>query len=231
MLMAPTLATQAADRLRRAILQGELVPGTRLGIEALRDSLKMGASPLREALSQLAAEGMVQRLDGRGFRVASADPAEFHDLLETRCLTEGAALRAAIARGDALWEERLLVAHHRLARTPRSLSEQGFVNNPAWEEHHRAFHLALLDGCGAQGLLAFCADLHDRTTRFRRLAKDAAPQRDIAVEHAGLLAAALARRADEAVAALLAHYRRTATVLAPTLWPAAGPGETAAPPA
>ena len=218
----PTLATQAADLLRRAILQGELAPGTRLGIEALRQSLKMGASPLREALSQLAAEGMVQRLDGRGFRVASADPDEFEDLLETRCLTEGAALRAAIARGDALWEERLIVAHHRLARTPRSLSEHAFINNPTWEAHHRGFHLALLDGCGARGLLAFCADLHDRTTRFRRLAKDAAPQRDITAEHAGLLQAALERSPDAAVDALVRHYRRTAPVLAPTLWPSRG---------
>lgn len=220
--MLPTLATQAADRLRHAILQGELAPGTRLGVEVLRDRLKVGASPLREALSQLAAEGVVQRLDGRGFRVASAEPSEFRDLLETRCLAEGAALRAAIERGDAAWEERVLVAHHRLRRTARSLAEDQFVNNPAWEEHHRAFHLALLDGCGAAGLLAFCADLHDRTTRYRRLAKDAAPQRDIAAEHALLVDAALARQADQAVAALLAHYRQTATVLAPTLWPEPG---------
>jgi DNA-binding GntR family transcriptional regulator len=215
-----TLATRAADRLRRAILEGELRPGARLGIEALRDSLEIGASPLREALSQLAAEGLVQRLDGRGFRVATADAEEFQDLLETRCLTEGAALRASIERGDAAWEEQLLVAHHRLARTPRSLDTERFVNNPAWEAHHRAFHLALLAGCGARGLIAFCAELHDRTTRFRRLSKDMAPQRDVAGEHARLLEVALARRTEEAVQVLLGHYRRTGDLVASSLSPA-----------
>jgi len=214
----PTLARQVMGRLRQDILEGALRPGSRLRIEGLRERYGVGASPLREALSQLAAEGLVLRVDQRGFRVASADPDTLRDLIETRCLVEAAALRSAIARGDGAWEERVLVAHHRLARTSRSSEAERFVPNPDWEARHRAFHLALLDGCGAQALLAFCAELHDRALRFRHLSNQVAwPLRDVAVEHRAICDAAIARRPDDAAALLEAHYRRTGDFLGKAL--------------
>jgi GntR family transcriptional regulator, carbon starvation induced regulator len=156
----------------------------------------------------------VLRVDQRGFRVASAEPETLRDLIETRCLVETAALRAAIARGDAAWEERVLVAHHRLARTARSAEPERFAPNPDWEAHHRAFHLALLEGCGAQALLAFSAELHDRALRFRHLSNQVAwPLRDVAAEHRAVCEATIARRADDAANLLEAHYRRTGEFL------------------
>jgi DNA-binding GntR family transcriptional regulator len=201
----PTLARRVMEPLRRDILTGVLPPGSRLRIEGLRERYGVGASPLREALSQLAAEELVMRVDQRGFRVARAEPETLLDLIETRCLVETAALRAAIARGDAVWEERVLVAHHRLARSPRSAEPDRFVPNPAWEAQHHAFHLALL---------AFCADLQNRALRFRCLSNRIAwPQRDVLAEHKAICEAAIARRADEASALLDAHYRRTGQFL------------------
>ena len=50
----PTQARQVAGVLRRDILEGALPPGSRLRIEGLRERYSVGASPLREALSQLA---------------------------------------------------------------------------------------------------------------------------------------------------------------------------------
>ncbi len=212
--LTPTLARQVMEQLRRDILEGAHPPGSRLRIEGRRERYGAGASPIREALSQLAAEGLVLRVDQRGFRVAPADPAMLRDLIETRCLVETAALRASVARGDAAWEERVLVAHHRLARTPRSAEPDRFVSNPEWEAHHRAFHLSLLDGCGAQALLAFCADLQDRALRFRYLSNQVAwPQRDVAAEHRAICEAAIARRAEEACTLLDSHYRRTGQFL------------------
>jgi GntR family transcriptional regulator, carbon starvation induced regulator len=210
----PTLARRVMELLRRDILTGVLPPGSRLRIEGLRERYGVGASPLREALSQLAAEELVVRVDQRGFRVALAEPETLLDLIETRCLVETAALRASIASGDAVWEERVLVAHHRLARSPRSAELDRFVPNPEWEAHHHGFHLALLAGCGAKALLAFCADLQNRALRFRRLSNRIAwPQRDVLAEHKAICEAAIARRADEASALLDAHYRRTGQFL------------------
>jgi DNA-binding GntR family transcriptional regulator len=215
-----TLASVVAGRLRADILSGALPPGGKLRLEMLRERYGVGASPLREALASLTAEGLVLRLDQRGFRVAGADEAALRDLVETRCLVETSALRAAIARGDAAWEERVLVAHHRLARASRSLQTDTFVPNPEWDALHRTFHLTLIEACGAPSLLAFCAELHDRATRFRNLANRVAwPQRDVPGEHASLCDAAIARRANEAVLLLEEHYRRTGGFVGTALVP------------
>lgn len=209
---AYTLARQVADLLRQDILDATLAPGSRLGMEELRSRYGAGASPLREALSQLAAEGLVRRVDQRGFRVAAADVEELRDLVATRCLAETAALRESVSRGDAAWEERLLIAHHRMSQASRSSEPSAFVSNPLWEDHHRAFHVTLIEACGAKALVEFCGELHDRAMRFRRLANTVAwPQRDIDAEHAAILDAALNRRVDDAAALLIAHYQRTGT--------------------
>jgi GntR family transcriptional regulator, carbon starvation induced regulator len=207
---ARTLATHALHALRKNILDGALAPGSRLRMEELRLRFGMGASPLREALSQLAAEGLVHRLDQRGFRVATADPSELSDLIASRCLIEGAALRASIVAGDEAWEERIVIAHRRLSRVPRSLAVDQFVPNPEWDRLHLAFHSALIGACGAATVLDICETMHHRATRFRNLSNTVAwRQREVGHEHEALMAAALDRRADEAVDLLVNHYRKT----------------------
>ena len=81
-----TLATAVFRRLRAEILDGRLVPGARLKVQDLAASYGVGAAPLREALAQLAAEGLARRIEQRGFRVAEADPVHFAGLIRTRCL-------------------------------------------------------------------------------------------------------------------------------------------------
>jgi DNA-binding GntR family transcriptional regulator len=207
---AKTLATHAVNALRKSILDGALAPGSRLRMEELRLRFGMGASPLREALSQLAAEGLVQRLDQRGFRVATADASELSDLIASRCLIESAALRASIDAGDEAWEEGIIIAHRRLSRLPRSLGVDRFVPNPEWDRLHLAFHNALIGACGAATVLEICETMHHRATRFRNLSNTVAwRQRDVGHEHEALVAAALDRRADDAVELLVKHYRKT----------------------
>jgi len=215
---AKTLATLAVDALRKSILDGALAPGSRLRMEELRTRFGMGASPLREALSQLAAEGLVQRLDQRGFRVATADADELHDLIESRCLIEGAALRASIAAGDEGWEERIVIAHRRLSRAPRSLGSAHFIPNPEWDALHLAFHNALISACPAATVREICETMHHRATRFRNLSNTVAwGLREAEHEHEALMAATVERRADEAVACLTAHYRKTGAFVSEAL--------------
>jgi GntR family carbon starvation induced transcriptional regulator len=215
---AKTLATLAVDALRKSILDGALAPGSRLRMEELRVRFGMGASPLREALSQLAAEGLVQRLDQRGFRVATADASELQDLIESRCLIEGAALRASIVAGDEAWEERIIIAHRRLSRVPRSLGSAHFIPNPEWDALHLAFHGALISACPAATVREICETMHHRATRFRNLSNTVAwRQREVDHEHEALMTAVVERRADEAVDRLVAHYRKTGAFVSEAL--------------
>ena len=71
----PTLATAVHRRLREDILSGRLPPGLKLKLRDLAESYGAGGSPMREALSKLAAEGLAERLEHRGFRVAAELPA------------------------------------------------------------------------------------------------------------------------------------------------------------
>lgn len=236
-----TRATSLYDRLRADLLGGVLEPGSKLAIEALGERYASGQTPLREALNRLVADGLVERREQRGFAVAGISADDLAEITQTRCWLEEIALRESIAAHSTAWEETLVLAHHRLSRTPRSLAEDRFEDNPDWEPLHRAFHRALIAGCGSRWLLGFCEQLADQHHRYRRLsAPRAFAKRGVKGEHQQLMEAAVAGRADEAVALLRAHYQRTAQVIladpglfAPrAAWPirAAAPARRPAPP-
>ncbi len=200
-----TLATEAYGRLRADILSGAIAPGARLLIRDLCLRLGIGLSPMREALNRLAAQGFVAQSDQRGFTSAPLDLADLTDLTLARAAVNEAALRDAIAHGTEIWEETLLLAHHRLARVPRGPGE----TSPDWEERHKAFHDALLSGCRSGRLRLYCEQLFIMCDRYRRVSRIAAGPRDVAAEHAAIMQAALARDADNAVSLLEEHVQRT----------------------
>jgi DNA-binding GntR family transcriptional regulator len=209
-----TRATSLYDQLRTDLLGGTLEPGSRLAIEALAERYETSATPLREALNRLVADGLVERREQRGFAVAAISEQDLVEITKTRCWLEAIALRESIAAHTPEWEEALVLAHHRLAKTPRSLAAERFEDNPAWEPLHRAFHRALIAGCGSRWLLGFCDQLADQHHRYRRLsAPRAFAKRGVKGEHQQLLEAALAGRADDAVALLRAHFERTARII------------------
>lgn len=208
-----SMTAQLFDRLRKDVLNGNLQPGQKLKIETLREHYEVGASPVREALSMLTAEGLVQRLDQRGFRVTDVSVSAFEELLRTRCWLEERALRESIASGSGGWEESVLLAHHRLTRTHRSgtASER---SSPDWEIAHKLFHVSLLSACRSQFLIGYCAQLYDLNIRYRNLAGSVAyPSRNVAAEHQAICDAALARDGDLAVDLLVDHYTSTGNFL------------------
>ena len=210
----PTRATSLFDQLRTDLLAGAMEPGSKLAIEALADRYATSATPMREALNRLVSDGLVERREQRGFVVSGISAADLAEITKTRCWLEEVALRQSIAAHTTEWEETLVIAHHRLARTPRSLSESRFEDNPQWEPLHRAFHRALIGGCGSRWLLAFCEQLADQHHRYRRLsAPRAFAKRGVKTEHQQLLEAAVEGRADDAVALLRAHFERTAKII------------------
>ena len=208
-----SITAQLFDRLRDDILNGVLQPGQKLKIETLREHYAVGASPVREALSMLTSEGLVQRLDQRGFRVSEISVTAFEELLQTRCWLEDRALRESIASGSPAWEEGVLLAHHRLTKTPRT-SGQGDTASPNWEKAHKLFHMSLLSACGSGFLIGFCEQLYDLNIRYRNIAGAVAyPSRNVAAEHLAICEAAIARDADLAVRLLVEHYTETGEFL------------------
>jgi DNA-binding GntR family transcriptional regulator len=209
-----TLATSVYERVRADILAGTLDPGAKLRIEGLTRRYGAGNTPVREALNRLLADGLVEREDQRGFSVAAASADDLVELTKTRCWLEGLALRESIAQGGEAWDERLVLAFHRLYRVPRSLREGAYETNPEWERRHVAYHKALLAACGSRWLALYCDQLRDLAYRYRQLAAARSfPRRDERAEHEAILNAALGRDAAAAPRLLAEHYWRTTELI------------------
>jgi DNA-binding GntR family transcriptional regulator len=209
-----TLATTVYARLKTDILTTRLEPGRKLQSRFLMEHYNVGQTPLREALNRLTTEEFVVGKEQRGFHVKPVSKEELQELTKTRCWVEGLALRESMQNATQGWEETLLVTHHRLDRTPRSLNLEKFEDNPDWERAHRAFHATLIGLCGSRPLLGFCEQLADRLYRYRMMSiSKAYPVRKVGAEHAQILQAVLGRKTEEAVLLLQQHYQRTAGVI------------------
>jgi GntR family transcriptional regulator, carbon starvation induced regulator len=197
------MASVIYRRLRSDIVKGILLPGEKLRIELLTERYGVGASPTREALNRLSTESFVHRQDQRGFQVAPVSIEDLAELTRTRCLLNEVTLREAIARGDEAWEERIVLATHRLRRTDNFLSDGGV--NPEWEERHRAVHSALIAACGSRWLIELYEKLFDCADRYRNLCLHSVERRDVGGEHQTIADAVIARDVTNSVQMLNRH--------------------------
>ncbi|NHN54179.1 GntR family transcriptional regulator [Calidifontibacter sp. DB0510] len=199
--------------LRADLITGVHPPGERLKFAPLCERYGASVSVVREALTRLEQQGLVESEPRIGFRVRQVSVEDLDDLTETRIDVETLALRHAIEHGDIDWETALVAAHHRLERTAMLSDDDPPQLRDDWESAHVAFHDALLAGCTRRWLLGMARTLRDAGEFYRRLSQVHEPDRDVAGEHRGLLDAALARDADEATRLLREHYERTAAIV------------------
>lgn len=209
---AETLASSVYNQILNDILNGKLKPGHKLRLQSLKTDYNVGNSPLREALNRLSANGMVVREENKGFRVSPASVAELEELIRTRCWLESTALRESIKNGDDAYDERIILAAHRLTKVEPT--EDGSYSSSELENRHREFHQALLSACKSNILLSYCAQLHERTLRYRNLSAVVKYREgNEGKEHKAVVEAILSRDADKATSLLTSHYEITAEIL------------------
>lgn len=170
-------------------------------------------SVVREAVTRLAGEGLVDASPQRGFAVASLSVEDLQDLTRTRVLIETLALSESIKHGDLAWEASVLASHHALAGTPM-LTPQGHVD-PAFTVAHRKFHHTLLAGCGTVRLETIATGLRDCAELYQHWSQELArdTDRDIAAEHRMIAELTVARDETGATQALREHIERTTAAL------------------
>jgi GntR family transcriptional regulator, carbon starvation induced regulator len=213
---AATLTKSVYEQLRTDVLSGKLRPGEKLGAEALRSRFSTGSSPVREALNRLLSEGFVALEEQKGFRVAPVSEQELSELVLARGWIDGAAVAESVARFEPTWEEKLVLALHRLSKASRQMQGQ---RNLGWESLHRAFHGALIGGCGSRWVIRISEQLFDAAERYRLLAADYVPERNELDEHRAIVDACFARDADKAIELLKLHYGQTFEVIVHSLHP------------
>ncbi|MGO4247618.1 GntR family transcriptional regulator [Paenarthrobacter sp. RAF54_2] len=216
--MAPKTKTRqekAFNALRADILAGRLTPGQKLPFAELCADYSVSVGVIREALSRLAEQGLVQVEPQLGFRVTSISEADLVHLTEARREIETLTLRHALAEGGVAWESEVLAAHYRLGRCPQRDPEDPDRLNDDWVEAHAVFHQTLLDGCENPRLKAIALQLRDAAELYRRWSVPLGhrPGRDIAGEHQALVDAVTERNADEAVRVLDRHIALTTELL------------------
>ncbi|MFC9283563.1 GntR family transcriptional regulator [Streptomyces collinus] len=184
---------QILDALRTSLVAGELKPGEVYSAPVLGERFGVSATPVREAMQQLALEGAVEVVPNRGFRVVERGARELAELAEVRALIE-VPVMLRLARTVAV--ERWAALRPVAEATVRAASS----GCPAtYAESDRAFHRAMLSLSGNEQLVQVADDLHRRAqlplvggpVRQRRadLLADAA-------EHTALLDALIARDLD-----------------------------------
>jgi DNA-binding GntR family transcriptional regulator len=197
--------------LHDEIVRGTLLPGQKLLIRDLCERYGIGLSPVREALNRLSGQRLVVHNEQRGFMVTPLSESDLEDILRARLWLNEIGLRRSIEYGDSEWEERVVIACHRLSRTPRFWDAGNVEINPAWEEAHCLFHAGLVSACGSAWLEKFCDQLFHAFERYRYLSRVAAATAPLHqnAEHSAIMEAAVSRKADDAARLLREHFDKT----------------------
>lgn len=92
--------SRVAQRIRELIVEGALLPGTRVAEAAIAERLGVSRTPVRNALPALATEGLLEPAGKRGYAVRSFTIEDSYRATEIRCLLEGYAARELAGRAD-----------------------------------------------------------------------------------------------------------------------------------
>jgi DNA-binding GntR family transcriptional regulator len=195
--------------IRRSILSGELPPGRPFTVPALTEQLGVSHVPVREALRQLEAQGLITLSPSRSPIVTPLDPDDLRGIYRLRITVgpELAALRPPAAT-DAEIDE--------LDDMVRATSHQ--VLGKAFWEPHRSFHAALIAPAASGWDRRMLAPLWDASERYTRLVFDPveAPESFAAHRahaHGGLVAAARSRDPEDMRAAVSQHLENNLTTM------------------
>jgi len=209
-----SLTEHAFRQLRADLLACRIAPGERLKIAHLCLRLGVSLGAVREALSRLVAEGLVENTPQRGFRALPISPAHLVDLTQTRIGIESLCLQRSLQHGDLRWESSVLAAVHELNHTAQFAPGETHVASDVWCTVHARFHHTLVAACNSPMLMQIRGQLYDQSERYRRLSVPLAEtDRDLCSEHNALAQAVVARDAARAQALIADHLNATAQIL------------------
>ncbi|MGR3366666.1 MAG: GntR family transcriptional regulator [Sagittula sp.] len=187
----------AYARLLTELREGRLNPGDRLRETELADRLGMSRTPVREAIRQLEADGIVTHVPRQGATIRTLDYAEVMELYEMRAVLEGTAARLAARAASDIEIEELIDMNQQMAQLGNA--PEAFVLN-------RQFHAALLDAAKNRFL---ARSIHTLQKALMILGPTTLTEPDRAAkaveEHFGVLDAIRAREGALAEAAMRAH--------------------------
>jgi DNA-binding GntR family transcriptional regulator len=201
------VVTDVANQIREGILEGALVPGSKIDQDELAAALGVSRLPVRQALLVLQREGLVFLDHGRGAVVAPLDIKFIADLFDCRAIVEGYVAAALAARRD--FDPAPL---RRIVAEGRAAAATGQARRDLIAE----FHTALYQATGNQVLVKMMNSQLDHVQRAVTFVKETGglrSQSDTWDEHADILEAIAARRVGRARRLARTHVERVKQVV------------------
>lgn len=202
-----TISGETYQTLRAGILGGEIPPGGKVRTQEYCQRFGVSLGAVREALSQLMAEGLVFSEAHRGYTAAPISIEDLKDLTRVRMEVETLCLTWSMEAGQVEWESEVIAAAHRLTRTYRVDERSG--PSAQWIEAHDAYHTALVSACGSPRLLQIRKQLYDKSERYRKMESALPRERDADGEHKRLADAVIGRNVALATKLMKSHIALT----------------------
>lgn len=215
-----TLTGQVEDALKREIASGVLRPGQPLRANEIAERFGVSATPTREAIQRLTAQGLVTIDNKHNSRVADVSLKDLEEVYWLRQLLEPVALRRSLDRATPEWLDSVSRAMAQMRDVAGGLST-ATSDVIAWSQSHQMFHFALFAAADAPQLERILTNLYHHSERYRMLVRGVREQGAVD-EHEAIVEHLLAGDFDAAVAALASHYEHTVTLLRSTGLPSAG---------
>jgi len=211
--MAPSVTSseRVVASVREMILDGRLAPGARLGEVELADRLGVSRTPVREALSRLGAEGLVELSPNRGARVATWSRSEIEQIFDLRSALEPRLTGLAVASATAEDAEEL----EELARRMLEVGLPGRAQDlDALVPLNRAFHDRLVQLAGHTALATALAAAVQTPLQLRNFhAYDEGAMRRSLAHHVEIVDAVRAGDPTWAQAVMTAHIHNARAVM------------------
>lgn len=198
-----TLSDKGADALRDLILRGVLRPGDRLNEVELSAALGISRAPLREAIRQVASEGLLTMVTHRGAYVPDYTVEDLRDLYEVRIALETHAVRLLVDQDNPDSLAKLRKVLDEASAEIENSDSSGYPNN-------LDFHRMLIELTGNRQLTAMATSI-DRRLQLARVRSGHLPERAVEAleEHREILNALSRGSADRAADLMTDHLRRS----------------------
>ncbi|MGR8008138.1 GntR family transcriptional regulator [Streptomyces hypolithicus] len=194
------LRDQVGHALRAALIAGELRPGVVYSAPALAADFGISATPVREAMLDLAREGLVEPVRNKGFRVTEMNERDLDQYTEIRALIEVPTVGRVARTATPEQLEQLRPVAEEIVAAARQHDLIGYL------EADRRFHLTLLGLAGNERLVEAVGDLRKRSRLYGLTRLDERGELvSSAEEHIELLDLMISGNAEGAEACMARH--------------------------
>lgn len=193
------IRSRVLDNLRQAILDRKLAPGQRLIERELVEATGVSRTSIREALRELAAEGLVTTIPNKGTIVAQVSLEEARQLYQVRSVLEGLACRLFVENATDAQRRQLVTCF-------RAVERAASKDSAVWLAAKDKFYDVLFEGGGNEALRSISSTLHARINLLRSLSLTRPGRAAEAVaELSDIVAAVVANDAEAAAKACSRH--------------------------